>query len=58
MLVKMHPDVARISWKYGRWHHHVDYGPFKKNKLRYKSEVKIPSRTNNYGMKLIENYGG
>jgi len=57
MLVKMHPDVARISWKYGRWHHHVDYGPFKKNKLRYKPDMKMLSETNNYGMILIENYG-
>jgi hypothetical protein len=57
MLVKMHPDVARISWKYGRWHHYVDYSPFKNNELRYKPGVKISSEMNNYGMKLIENYG-
>ena len=57
MLVKMHPDVARISWKYGRWHHYVDYSPFKNNELRYKPGVKISSEPNNYGMKLIENYG-
>ena len=57
MLVKMHPDVARVSWKYGRWHHYVDYSPFKNNELRYKPGVKISSEMNNYGMKLIENYG-
>ena len=57
MLVKMHPDVARVSWKYGRWHHYVDYSPFKNNELRYKPGVKISSEPNNYGMKLIENYG-
>lgn len=30
MLVDQHPDVARIAWRFGRWHHHVDYAPFKK----------------------------
>ena len=32
-LVKQHPDVAKVTKKYGRWHHHVDYSGFKKNKL-------------------------
>lgn len=56
MLEKMHPDVARVVWRYGRWHHYVDYSPFKKNPLRYKSDVKIPSAVNNYGMRLIDNW--
>lgn len=30
MLVDMHPDVARMVWRYGRWHHYVDYLPFQK----------------------------
>jgi hypothetical protein len=34
MLVDMHPDVARLSWKHRRYHHHVDYSPFKNNRLR------------------------
>jgi hypothetical protein len=25
MLVAQHPDVARLVWKFGRPHHHVDY---------------------------------
>lgn len=25
MLVRMHPDVARLMWRYERWHHYVDY---------------------------------
>lgn len=28
MLVRLHPDVAKLSWKYGRWHHHVNYKAF------------------------------
>lgn len=52
MQVAVHPDVSRLVWKFGRWHHHVDYTPFKTNKLIRKSEVEIPTGVNNYGMEL------
>lgn len=58
MLVDMHPDVASMVWRYGRWHHHVNYEPFKKNKLRYKPNVVVKRGVNNYGMKLITDYRG
>lgn len=32
-LVEQHPDVARVSEKWGRAQHHVDYTPFRYNKL-------------------------
>ena len=57
MLVDMHPDVARMVWRYGRWHHYVDYTTFKKNHLHLKEKLEINSGTNEYGMKLITNYG-
>lgn len=28
MLVDQHPDVARLAWRFGRWHHYVDYRQF------------------------------
>ena len=56
MLAKMHPDVARVVWRYGRWHHYVDYLPFKKNALRYKPGIEISKDVDNYGMKLITNW--
>lgn len=56
MLVRMHPDVARMVWRYKRWHHYVDYSPFKKNELRYKKDITIPKDVNNYGMKLVTNF--
>ena len=56
MLVRMHPDVARMVWRYKRWHHYVDYSPFKKNQLRYKKDIEIPQGINEYGMKLVTNY--
>ena len=32
-LVDQHPDVAEVIWKYNRYHHLVDYRPFKMNSL-------------------------
>ena len=51
-LVEQHPDVASISWKFNRWQHHVNYKPFKKNKLIRKEGISIPEGINNYGMIL------
>lgn len=52
-LQQQHPDVARITRKWGRWQHQVDYRPFKHNRLRRKPGVVIPEGVNNYGMKLV-----
>lgn len=52
-LAKQHPDVAKIHRRYGRWHHSVNYQPFKKNKLIKKPGVYIKSGINNYGMMLV-----
>jgi hypothetical protein len=57
MLVDMHPDVASLVWKYGRWHHYVDYGPFRNNKLILKEGLDIARDDNEYGMTFVENYG-
>jgi hypothetical protein len=32
-LADQHPDCARVVWRFNRWHHHVDYSRFKKNRL-------------------------
>lgn len=52
MLEDLHPDVAKIVWKFNRWHHHVDYLPYKKNILIRKN-IQVKQGVNNYGMKLI-----
>lgn len=52
-LAEQHPDVAKVSWKFGRVQHHVDYSPFRDNKLIKKPSVNIPKGINNYGMKLV-----
>lgn len=51
-LLQQHPDVVKITRKWGRWQHQVDYRPFAKNKLRRKKGIEIPTGVNNYGMKL------
>lgn len=53
MQVKMHPDVSRLVWRFGRWHHHVDYRPFKKNRLIRRTDIEWPTGTNEYGMRLV-----
>ena len=53
-LRDQHSDVARATWKWGRWQHQVDYRPFKKNQLILKPGVVIPKMVNNFGMALRE----
>jgi hypothetical protein len=54
MLVEMHPDVTKLTKKFNRWHHNVNYKIFKKNKLIKKKDVIISDKVNNFGMKLIK----
>ena len=49
-----HPDVTEITKKFGRWHHQVNYKPFKKNKLIKKDGLIIPNQINEYGLKLVK----
>ena len=52
MLEDMHPDVAKVVWKFNRWHHHVDYKPYKHISLGNRKKD-IPLEVNNYGMSLL-----
>ena len=52
MLVKMHPDVTKLVWKFGRWHHYVDYKPFKNLGLIRKKNFVLPT-DNVYKMKKV-----
>jgi hypothetical protein len=53
-LQRQHPDVVKITRKWGRWQHSVDYRPFKGNRLIKKPSVIIPEGVNNYGMVLVK----
>lgn len=52
MLVRMHPDVASLVHRFSRVHHHVDYSPFKRNRLKRRAGGLIEPGVNDYGMKL------
>jgi len=51
-LMKQHPDVVRVVWKFNRWQHQVNYNPFRRNKLIKKRGIIIPRGVNNHGMIL------
>ena len=51
-LQKQHPDVTKITKKWGRWQHTVNYRKFKKNRLIKKKNKPIAIGINNYGMEL------
>lgn len=57
MLVKMHPDCVRLVHRYGRWHHHVDIMRFKDNEPKLRDDFVLPDDYDEYGMKLVKNYG-
>ena len=51
-LRQQHPDVVKVTYKWGRPQHHVNYDAFKNNKLKLKKGVIIPDGVNNFGMVL------
>jgi hypothetical protein len=51
-LKSQHPDVVEVVWKFNRWHHQVNYKPFKDNKLIKKQNLLVNKGINNYGMIL------
>lgn len=51
-LVRNHPDVAKVVWKFDRWHHQVDYSPFAKNRLKERPGLTRIERVDEYGMTL------
>jgi len=53
MLVDVHPDVSKLVKKFSRWHHAVDYSPFKNQKLIKKDGLKLTGKPKNYGMKKV-----
>lgn len=49
-LQRQHPDVTKITQKWGRWQHSVNYRPFANNKLILKKNIEIKER--DYGLVL------
>lgn len=55
-LIEQHPELVKKVWRFDRWHHVVNYSPFKRNRLKLKHEMNISPNVNNYGMKLIKSF--
>lgn len=53
-LQRAHPDVVRVVWKWNRWHHEVNYIPFRANKLRRRPGIVVQAGVDNYGMQLVD----
>jgi hypothetical protein len=53
-LANQHPDVVRVTKKFGRYHHHVNYKPFKSNRLIKKDDSFKYFGIDNYGMVLVD----
>lgn len=53
-LQQQHPDVVQVVWRFKRWHHHVDYRPFRQNRLTLKDDVQLPQGNNEYGMVISD----
>jgi hypothetical protein len=51
-LKDQHPAIVRVSKKWGRWQHHVNYDGFQRTRLKLKDIARIPDRQDNYGMYL------
>jgi hypothetical protein len=51
-LQKQHPDIVKVTRKFNRWHHHVNYKRFRFNKLIPNNKLEIDDGINNYGMIL------
>lgn len=54
MLVDLFPQDCKLVMKYGRWHHHVNYEPYRKNRLIYRDDFNITKGNNEHGFKLVK----
>lgn len=53
-LAEQHPDVVRVTWKFDRWHHQVDYSPFASNDPGLRPDLELGDEPNEYGMALVQ----
>jgi len=54
-LLKQHPDVVKVKFKFNKWHHSVNYKPFENNEFILKKDIDIKKGIDNYGMELVQN---
>jgi hypothetical protein len=51
-LKRQHPDCVEIVWRYGRWHHSVDYSRFRQQ-LQLRDDVTPTGQPDEFGMRLV-----
>jgi hypothetical protein len=56
-LRKQHPDIVKVTRRWNRFQHSVNYSVFRKNELKLKKGIEIPKGVNNFGMVLEINRG-
>lgn len=54
MLVDVHPDVAELKWMHNRWHHYVNYAPYRRTRLIYRDDYIDNQEPYEYGMTLTQ----
>jgi hypothetical protein len=52
-LVRQHPDVTRIYFRWGRYQHQVNYLPFKGNRLELRPDITLRDGHNEHGMLIL-----
>lgn len=57
MLARVHPEVSRVTTRYGRVHHYVDYGVFRQQLIR-RPDAQISEGVDNMGMILEQQIDG
>lgn len=57
-LVDQHPDIVKVSEKWGRYQHHVDYRGFQRNRLKPRPDFERPEGIDNFGMVLQQQIDG
>ena len=53
-LEELHPDIVKVTWKFNRWHHQVDYRVFKNNRLIKKPDCIIEKNKYKMVLKNVE----
>ena len=53
-LAEQHPGFVKVTRKWGRWQHHVNYEAFRKNKLILRPDAQIYQGNNEFGMRLCK----
>jgi hypothetical protein len=55
-LCEQHPDIVKITRKWGRWQHQVNYSDFTQKLIPKAKWYRIPPGVDNYGMILQEDF--